>query len=319
MSKTIAVAVAVFMGAIPSVAHAQVPDLDWQIAPGANAGDLFVHPSGLTGARAPQPGHTLFVESLLETGAVSMAISTDDAGIVFVRADPVEEGSEDLSGAAGPCSDGAYQRDWDNWNYFKKWSSDTLPTPWYIRTSTIPGYLDAAATIDAIKDSAAAWPTEHNDCGRGDIIATSELSQQYGGSTTAATDITADGYCTTPSRKSVISYAPLPNRILAVACAQTENVRAAGETEYNRLIDADVRINSDYTWKNTVSGCSGSRYLTRAVMTHEFGHSYGMWHVSESTSGYLTMSTKINGYCQQPEYTLGLGDMMGIERIYDRG
>jgi hypothetical protein len=47
----------------------------------------------------------------------------------------------------------------------------------------------------------------------------------------------------------------------------------------------------------------------QAVATHEGGHVYGLSHVDEGTHGNLTMSSGINGRCQESEQTLGLGDM----------
>lgn len=75
---------------------------------------------------------------------------------------------------------------------------------------------------------------------------------------------------------------------------------------------ADIRINTAYRWTVTpTSGCS-NQWDLQSVLTHEFGHFFGLLHVSESTHGNLVMSTKINGTCQTNERTLGKGDLRAM-------
>ena len=59
------------------------------------------------------------------------------------------------------------------------------------------------------------------------------------------------------------------------------------------------------------SSDSGQRPLT----THEWGHTFGLDHVSEDTHPTMTMSTN-SSYCDTSARTLGRGDALGMYSIY---
>ena len=53
-----------------------------------------------------------------------------------------------------------------------------------------------------------------------------------------------------------------------------------------------------------------------ALVTHEVGHAYGLGHVGEANHGRQTMSTFIDGLCENQEATLGRGDVLGLRDLY---
>jgi hypothetical protein len=75
-------------------------------------------------------------------------------------------------------------------------------------------------------------------------------------------------------------------------------------------------INSDIDWALSEESCRRGEELLEATITHEFGHIFGLSHVSERTHGDLTMSPTSNGPCVADEITLGLGDVLGLEELY---
>lgn len=83
-----------------------------------------------------------------------------------------------------------------------------------------------------------------------------------------------------------------------------------------RIVEADIQINSNVAWATSLRSCSFGEVMLPAVMTHEVGHAYGLGHVGERRHGRLTMSTRLDGSCNNQEASLGLGDLLGLEQLY---
>lgn len=65
------------------------------------------------------------------------------------------------------------------------------------------------------------------------------------------------------------------------------------------------------TCERIPSGCRDPVSI-EAVVTHESGHVWGLDHVDEGLSPYLTMSP-ITGRCDRTAVSLGLGDVQGVQ------
>lgn len=141
----------------------------------------------------------------------------------------------------------------------------------------------------------------------------------YGGTTATDAQVSGDMLRCTGAPSDGISVTAWRNATgngnLAVTCAYT--------VSDGSVTDVDIAINSKSTivWDDVVQdGCkniNGVQGLDlEATMTHEWGHGYGLAHVSESGHANLTMSERINGTCQSSERTLGNGDLLGMRTIY---
>jgi hypothetical protein len=193
------------------------------------------------------------------------------------------------------CSDSAYS------TYSSKWTS-TLN--YWIKSSSTPDEVHSDNAISALKAAAGNITGAHNDCGLSDNVG---ASTSYQGTTSAGTNVTSTGGCDTNDNKNVVGFGSIPSTMLALSCWWF----SSGST-----FAGDIRLNkASYEWVANIGSNCSNKFSIEAVSTHEFGHLFGMGHVSDSSHGNLTMSPTIAA-CQSSERTLGLGDVRGLESKY---
>lgn len=223
------------------------------------------------------------------SGEVTSAVHTTRAGGAHFAS-----GTVTVSGSPAACSDGSYNLMGPRWKSTLRWS---------FRASTTPSGLSATGVLAILKRGFANIAGARNDCGRGDRVS---LATSYLGNTSSKIGVTSGGRCATGDGRNVVGFGSLPEGVLGVTCIRSSD---------GRVTEIDIRINSATRWALALTGCT-NRYLLEAVTTHEVGHAVGLSHVSESSHGRLTMSTHLNGTCQNAESTLGLGDLRGLEALY---
>ena len=156
----------------------------------------------------------------------------------------------------------------------------------------------------ALRRAVANITRSQNECGLADRVG---ATSSYGGRTSAAPNITSSSTCRRPDGKSEVGFGKLNGADLGLTCYWTRN----GHT-----VEADIKLNKDtYRWyARKPANCTKS-WSVEAVATHEFGHAFGLDHVSEITAAAITMSPLILP-CQRSEATLGLGDVRGLRSVY---
>lgn len=193
------------------------------------------------------------------------------------------------------CTTGSYSLySWRKPTY--SWSFQMSTTPLYL-ANRINGTSIVAA---ALKRANTNIVTGRNVCGRADAIS---ASFTYLGNTGRAPNISSSATCSGGNGYSSLGFGALPYRVAAMACAYRILNGVAAE--------GDVKLATGVRWATSVASCSDA-YLIEAVMTHEFGHIYGLRHV---TSSAMTMYPSV-AKCRGSASTLGLGDMRGLERKY---
>lgn len=211
-----------------------------------------------------------------------------------------ELGEMTLASPIPECSNTLYTLTGDG-----KWSSRM---DWYFKKDSSPSELNVTNVETALRNATNAIQFANNSCGRPDNVGATAL---YQGNTSAWANISFAGgqyVCTQQSNGlSTVDFAGGPQGSVAAACT-----RGNGTT----ITESDIRFNKgSHSWTPWPgAGCSG-RYSVRAVGTHERGHSFGLGHVGGFHNSLMTMFTN-SFLCHDGAYTLGLGDMLGLEYLY---
>ncbi len=170
------------------------------------------------------------------------------------------------------------------------WDTPLVP----YRVNAASSGLDVAAAEEAVDKSFWSWQTEYNLLGRVD---SSEIYYSDLGATTASGAV-LDGYTT-------VSWGPLSSGTIAATYYWYDR-------RSKHLLDCDIIFNSSLPW--STSGEAGA-YDVWNIGTHEAGHTLQLNDLYTSATTELTMY----GYGalgETKKQTLGMGDMLGVERIY---
>jgi len=192
------------------------------------------------------------------------------------------------------CQDRAFRLTGGHWKQAVHWT--------FMSNST-PAGMSVAATEAVLAKSFDNITGADNDCGRQDNVSARNV---YDGRSDRAPGVTGAAKCTNGDGHNAIGFGRLPRGVLAATCT-----RHVG----NRIVEADIRINSRVNWALSPQNCS-KQELLEPTMTHEVGHVYGLGHVSERGHPLMTMSRASDGPCSNAASTLGLGDMLGLEALY---
>lgn len=188
---------------------------------------------------------------------------------------------------------------------FASCSSSTYFAAGWRWPSTDNWYYNSAsqktAGLSALRAAANAWTGTITVCGTSVV---SSASNYYVGSTTAAPNVNASGGCSNRTSQNVVGWGSLPTGTLATTCTWYNG--------YGDALESDARYSTGYAW-NSSSTCSGANYDLRGVGTHEFGHTYGLGHVAQSTGLVMKPASTT---CDTAQRTLGRGDQLGIDFLY---
>ncbi len=253
----------------------------------------------------PPAGETVWADALpMDGGPHNVAVQSRPNGVVAVfrgaslDAVAVHAGASAAAATStsvlGECNDSNYTL------YSTKWTQQYL---WYFKSSTTPSNISQSKTISALRAAITNVTQGQNNCGmNGDTPA----SSAYQGTTSTSPNITSSGGCGSRDQKNVVDFGTLPSTYLALTCWWSSN----GTT-----IEADVRLNkASYGWVTSMSGCTG-KWMVQAAATHEFGHAFGLGHVTSASDANMTMYPSILA-CSNNQVSLGKGDILGLEAKY---
>jgi hypothetical protein len=225
------------------------------------------------------------------------ANARSDAAAPVVPAVP--RGNAEAAATSARCTDPAG-------NWLGMWWRG--PVQWRINDTTIPGYLDQVGVVAAIRSAATTVDTGRNDCGLPLELGTQEM---FLGGTGRVAEVATNGGCGQQDGTSTVSFGKLNQGLLAVTCIWWFNDQAGG-----RSVEADILVDDTpgLFFLNTPAGCSGQWDL-EGTITHEFGHVFGLGHVSYAQHGQLTMTDGLPD-CSTAYRGLGLGDYLTLRQHY---
>jgi hypothetical protein len=255
---------------------------------------------GPAAAFLPPAGEGVYVEVLTTRGSHELALShLEDGHIEVEHAGDEPEARFSPSGARATreCFNPSYEsHDW--------WVDGRMR--YRINMKSTPRELSTASAVRAIRRAGRNIFDTRNTCRLGDRV---PAGLSYQGRTSRFPD-RRDGSCTRSDGRSVVGFGELPVAI-AVTCAFYD----LGPDE---VTSSDIKIDKTrfrWTTRPRHRSCEG-RYDVQSVMTHEWGHTFGLTHVPEIGNPNMTMSPVINGACQRSERTLGRGDVLGLDAKY---
>lgn len=266
------------------------------------------------GARVPSPGHVEAVEATTVTGDYVLALANQAGRVTSATSFPAGK-SHDLPRAASPdATDPACTETGVAYLNFV-WNK-TLQ--WYYNQSTVSrAGLNGPTTLTSIRAANTNMTNGVNNCGWpqanfGSYIGGVPLGA-YQGTTSKYANIDSSGDITSnfPDGQNTVSWGPFNNT--------EEGTLAITAFDYNTggnqfAIEADTYLGSNRGLVTSYSPLCTDSYDLESVMTHEWGHAYGLDHVTSSADADEVMY-EYSTACALRRH-LGEGDYEGMASLY---
>lgn len=189
--------------------------------------------------------------------------------------------------------------------YDWKLNVDSIPNPNLGEDPARDAIRNGVQNVISVNGGACNWADNVDAAAgyQGDTNAVADISYQSVGGELESTCLGNDGL-------SAVSFGDRQPGVLATTCTYTHS--GATPQQLRRGHESDVEVDRDRPWSTIIGDdCSGTWDL-ESVMTHEFGHTFGLDHFSKK---YLTMSPYIPA-CGTTNRTLELGDVSGLRARY---
>jgi hypothetical protein len=175
-----------------------------------------------------------------------------------------------------------------------KWAGTNPQIKLYLKSNTLPNYLDLTATKNAIASAANTWDdaVAQNLFADGDSLVTVDASVQAN----------AD------DNKNVVSWGSIgTGSDLGLTYYRYHMTKVDG---YYPLYDSDIIFNTNSQWAT-----NGQDDDVQSVALHELGHTIGLDDLYNKPQ-FSSDTDEIMHYYTFPRHTLGPGDIAGAQALY---
>lgn len=194
-----------------------------------------------------------------------------------------------LYAGSNGCNNSAYQ--YAGW----KWAT---PFDWQYNSSGQP----SAQALGIMQNAGKRWTGSISACNQN---SSSSASQRFQYGTSTRPQIREDGTCGSYDTENVVGWGVFnDSRTLALTCVWYRS-------SDGRAFASDQNYNVNKPW--FTSGTCNAQFDLESVAVHEWGHTYGLTHVDQTTG--QVMVPEFN-YCQTEYRSLGRGDALGISSLY---
>jgi hypothetical protein len=268
------------------------------------------------GVHVPKPGSTEGESALTKSGDYDLAVTNENGHVTArttfpaVKAKGLSPKSKLTVATADPaCNELTVAYMGYVWDETLKW--------YYNESTASRAALDGPTTLQEIRQANANITTGANNCGWpvgnfGSYIGGVPLGA-YQGTTAAYANISPDGKCSpkfSTDTQNTVSWGPFNAGVDALALTCTRWVES-GNNYF--AVETDTYIGSNANIYTTEpAACNNEYYDLQTVMTHEWGHAYGLDH--ESADPDEVMFDEIWPCANR--HHLGWGDYEGMADLY---
>ena len=179
---------------------------------------------------------------------------------------------------------------------------------YHIKLTRAPKRFHKRTLVKQIKAANANMRLGRNTCGRAHLRTP---AAHYLGRTKVQPNVNPGATrvsCGHYNTRNVVGFGNLPGSLLGWTCYWWLNA--------GHLAAADMMIDTGKRLSTNLPRHCTDKWDFEGLVTHEFGHAYGMAHTGPGHS-HLTMQHEATA-CSTYARTLGLGDWLGMRKMYGR-
>jgi hypothetical protein len=199
--------------------------------------------------------------------------------------------------ATGACRDRTFHLEGHRWAKSLKFR---------INLTKMPSRYSRKTVIRQIRVANGNMRTGRNSCGKPRLRTP---ASHYLGRTAARPNIKPESAavgCGQANAKNVVGFGNLPGGLLGWTCYWWFGS--------GRMGAADIMIDTSKVLVNHLPATCSNKWDFEGIVTHEWGHAYGLGHAGHGHPN-LTMQHTARA-CSPYARTLGIGDWLGMKRMY---